>query len=165
MRLFHRSWHGGFSLVELTVAVAIFSMGIGSFSLLLLLALQGTLESRLQSVAVSQVRSLAESMELLPTAASSLPHASASPACLQGSVCAPMQMAAATLQQWQAQLAREIPGGSGTVCRDSTPADGSVRDDCCDGAGNRVVKVFWTEPGASGHEIEDRRIVARLPLS
>ncbi len=164
MRLFHRPWHGGFSLVELTVAVAIFSMGIGSFSLLLLLALQGTLESRLQSVAVSQVRSLAESVEMLPTVAGNFPQASSSPACLQGSVCTPMQMAAATLQQWQAQLAREIPGGRGTVCRDSTPADGSVRDARCDGAGDRVVKVFWTEPGASGHEIEDRRMVARLPL-
>lgn len=164
MRLFHRPWHGGFSLVELTVAVAIFSMGIGSFSLLLLLALQGTLESRLQSVAVSQVRSLTESVEMLPAVAGNFPQAPSSPACLQGSVCTPVQMAAATLQQWQAQLAREIPGGRGTVCRDSTPSDGSVRDARCDGAGDRVVKVFWTEPGASGHEIEDRRIVARLPL-
>lgn len=164
MRLFHRPWHDGFSLVELTVAVAIFSTGIGSFSLLLLLALQGTLESRLQSVAVSQVRSLTESAELLPTVAGDFPQASASPACLNGSDCAPEQMAAAMLQRWQAQLAREIPRGRGAVCRDSTPDDGSIRNARCDGAGNGVAKVFWTEPGANGQEVRDRRVVARLPL-
>lgn len=164
MRLLHRPRHGGFSLVELTVAVAIFSTGIGSFSLLLLLALQGTLESRLHSAAVSQVRCLTESAELLPAVAGDFPLTSSPSACLAGSVCAPVPMAAATLQRWQVQLAREIPGGRGTVCRDSTPADGSVRDARCDGAGNGVVKVFWTEPGENKKDTRDRRVVARLPL-
>ncbi|MEE4216738.1 MAG: prepilin-type N-terminal cleavage/methylation domain-containing protein [Xanthomonadales bacterium] len=164
MRLIHRPGHGGFSLIELTVAVAIFSTGIGSFSLLLLLALQGTVESRLHSIAVSQVRCLTESVELLPTVAGDFPRTSSPQACLAGSVCTPVPMAAATLQRWQVQLAREIPGGRGTLCRDSTPFDGSVRDARCDGAGHGVVKVFWLEPGANGQEAGDRRVVARLPL-
>lgn len=164
MRLFHTRRQGGFSLVELTVALAIFSAGLGSFSLLLLMAIQGTLESRLHSVAASQVWSLSESISMTPAASLDYSGTSATAACLQGAVCTPVQMATATFGQWQKQLARQIPGGQGIVCKDSTPGDGSVLDAACDGTGDRVIKVFWTETGGHGVDIQDRRVYARLPI-
>jgi len=164
MRLFQARRQRGFSLVELTVALAIFSAGLGSFSLLFLMAIQGTLESRLHSVAAGQVWSLSESMSMTPSAGSDYWGTSAAPACLQGAVCAPAQMAAATFEQWQKHLAMQIPGGQGIVCKDSTPGDGNVIDAACDGTGNRVIKVFWTEPGGPGVDIQDRRVYARLPI-
>lgn len=164
MRLLQALRQRGFSLIELTVAVAIFSAGLGSFSLLLLIAIQGTLESRLHSVAASQICSLGESISMTPAAGFDFSGTSAAPACLQGAVCTPMQMAAATLEQWQGQLASQIPGGQGVVCNDSTPGDGSVRDAACDGTGGMIVKVFWTEPGGPGGDTQDRRVYARLPI-
>ena len=164
MRLFQALQQRGFSLIELTVALAIFSAGLGSFSLLLLMAIQGTLESRLHSIAASQIYSLSESISMTPAAGFDFSGTSTAPACLLGAVCTPAQMAAATLAQWQKQLAGQIPGGQGVVCKDSTPGDGSVQDAACDGTGDRVVKVFWTEPGGPGVDIQDRRVYARLPL-
>ena len=164
MRLFLALQQRGFSLVELTVALAIFSAGLGSFSLLLLMAIQGTVESRLHSAAASQAWSLGESISMTPATSFDGPEISVAPSCLLGTACVPAQMAAATLAQWQKQLSGQIPGGRGIVCNDSTPGDGSVRNAACDGTGDKVVKVFWTEPGGSGVDIQDRRVYVRLPI-
>ena len=41
-----------------------------------------------------------------------------------------------------------MPGGSGVVCIDNTPDDGTPAAPGCDGIGTMmVVKVFWTEKG------------------
>jgi len=50
----------GFSLIEVTVAAAIFSMGLASLSLLLLTAVMGTAEAGHQTVASTKASSLAE---------------------------------------------------------------------------------------------------------
>ena len=59
------NWYGrilqsGFSLVELSVATAVFSMGLGSLSIMFLTAIHGTAEARHQTMAVIQADSLAE---------------------------------------------------------------------------------------------------------
>lgn len=153
----------GFSLVELTVAIAIFSTGLGSFSLLLMMAIQGTAESRLATIALAQSRSLAESIRMSPGAVADYQAGGVSAPCFDGNICAPGKMAGATLYGWSQQLARQLPGGSGLACRDSSPNDGDHLDGACDDAGNLVVKVFWDEPGEDGNE-RVRRVVNRLPL-
>lgn len=50
------------------------------------------------------------------------------------------------LFNWLAQVSSSLPGGEGIVCRDITPDDGSSFDDSgCDGnaASPWVIKVFW----------------------
>jgi type IV pilus assembly protein PilV len=155
----------GFSLVELTVATAIFSLGIGGLSLLFLLALQGTLESKFRVAAVSQAASLQEMMWLAPEgrAAFMAPGESpAEPACDGGALCTPELMAGSMLESWQRQLESGIPSGRGLVCRDSTPSDGTPSEPACDGIGTPVIKVFWEEPGNDGAVAH--RSVRALPL-
>ena len=49
---------------------------------------------------------------------------------------------------WSGTLGRELPTGTGVVCLDSTPDDGSAADPACSGAGGMLaVKVFWSERG------------------
>lgn len=153
----------GFSLLELTVAAAIFSTGLGAFSLLLLMAVQGTLESGQRSLAVQQASSLSESISLSPGALPGFLEPVAGSLCPVGSRCTPRQVASSSALDWQRRLARALPGGRGIVCRDGSPGDGNASDPACDGGGYIVVKVFWTEPGEDGAPVE-RRTVSRLPL-
>ena len=50
----------------------------------------------------------------------------------------------------QAVNVENRPGGSGVVCLDATPDDGSTGSSACDGAGTMLaVKVFWSERGVA----------------
>lgn len=153
-------------MIELVVATAIFSMGLGSLSLLLLASVQGTAEARHRTVATTHAESLAEMIALQSDAYGHDvfgPSAAAAAVC-NGVVCQNPALAGDELESWREQLARELPGASGLVCRDRTPDDGNVYDPACDGGGALVTKVFWTE---SRHEQDEdrgeRRVVARLP--
>jgi len=53
-----RFFQSGFSLIELSIATTIFSMGLGSLSLMMLAAIHGTAEARHQTVATMQASSL-----------------------------------------------------------------------------------------------------------
>jgi len=161
-RVFRES---GFSLIEVMVAATIFSTGLGGLALLLLTAVMGTAEAGHQTIATTQASSMAELIAMNPAASghyiNPLPGAEA---CVIGDDCGSDQLASAGMADWQRGLAGDLPGGSGLVCRDSTPDDGYSGNSACDGAGNLVIKVFWME---RRHLDEDddglRRIVTRLP--
>lgn len=65
--------------------------------------------------------------------------------------CTPAQMAVADMTEWSEDIAGQLPGGTGVVCIDSTPGDGTAAAPACDGAGSVLaVKVWWTDTvGAS----------------
>jgi type IV pilus assembly protein PilV len=66
-------------------------------------------------------------------------------ACL-GAGCTPTQMAVADVSQWAAELATALPAGTGKVCIDSTPEDGTSAAPACDGVGNVIaIKIWWTD--------------------
>jgi type IV pilus assembly protein PilV len=157
--------HRGFSFIELSVATAVFSMGLGSLSLMMLAAVQGTAEARHHTVATSQADSMAEMIAMSADAYGHYvyPPESKLVSCDEGS-CQSEAMAAGNMKFWQENLREELPGGGGLVCRDSTPDDGNLHDPSCDGSGNVVIKVFWEESrhrNAEGGEL--RRVVSRLP--
>lgn len=161
----HVCRHSGFSLIEVTIAAAIFSMGLGGLSLLLLTAVMGTAEASHQTIAATRASSLAEMIAMNSAASGHYvnPLPNAGP-CLVGDACGNELLASVDLNHWQRELARELPRGSGLVCRDSTPDDGHSADPACDGSGNLVVKVFWLE--TQHQDDEDgglRRLVSRLP--
>jgi len=155
----------GFSLIELSIATAIFSMGLGSLSMMMLVAIHGTVEARHQTVATIQASSMAEMIVMNSDALGHYinPPGSEIAAC-EEDFCQGEAMAAGNMHFWQSQLHSELPGGEGLVCRDSTPDDGNSSDSSCDGNGAVVVKVFWEE---SAHENSEdgrhRRLVSRLP--
>ena len=71
-------------------------------------------------------------------------------ACLTAAAgCTPAQLARADMAEWSADIAAQLPGGSGIVCIDATPEDaaiGSAADPNCDGSGRVLaVKVWWTD--------------------
>lgn len=153
----------GFSFIELSVATAIFSMGLGSLSLMMLAAIQGTAEARHQTVASSQVESMAEMIAMSSDAFGHYVFPVEDQAC-KDEGCAGKGTAAANLAHWQQSLRDELPGGAGLVCRDSTPHDGEAANPACDGAGPLVIKVFWEE-SRHGQRADGswRRAVSRLP--
>ena len=163
-------WHyrviqSGFSLVELSVAMAVFSMGLGSLSMMLLAAVHGTAEARHQTVATIQVSSLAEMISMSSDAYGHYinPSDSDKAACTD-TFCDSKAMSANNMILWQAQLRNELPGGKGVVCRDSTPDDGDPGNPSCDGSGTVVIKVFWVEPRhKDSKDNGSRRLVSRLP--
>jgi type IV pilus assembly protein PilV len=139
---------GGFSLLELSMATAIYSMGLGSLSLMMLLAVQGTTEARQASTAAMQASSLAEMILMNADAMGHyvLPPGENATFCGLGQACSPEEMAAWQLEHWQHRLASDLPNGSGLVCRDRTPDDGDIDDAACDGESGLVIKVFWQAP-------------------
>ena len=161
-----RFQHRGFSLVELTVATALFSLGMGSLSLLYLLSVQGMLEARLQTTAVTQADSISEMVLMAPDARERFiqPGSSGGSDCSHPNICTPGQIADSFMESWQGQLENVLPNGGGLVCRDSTPFDGSAEDFACDETGDVVVKVIWEEYTAEERSPVAHRLVSRLPL-
>jgi len=156
----------GFSLVELSIATAIYSMGLGSLALMMLLAVQGTVESRLQTVASIETASMAEMILMTSDAIGHYanPAGNNAAACGIDQACAPEQMAEWQLQRWRARLAAELPDGRGLVCQDRTPQDGDADNDSCDGVGASVIKVFWRLPAdADEPDSLPSRQVLQLP--
>ncbi len=155
---------GGFSLLELTIALAIFSTGLGGFSLLLMLAIQGSTASQLRTIAAIEAESLAHALRLVPGARTEALSFDSSPPCPDGVPCTPEQIAASEIHDWRQRLEKRIPGSEGVVCLDSTPDDGRVGAPLCDGAGSTAIKVFWIEPAKDGTGgVQHRRLVSLQP--
>lgn len=156
----------GFSLVELTVATAIYSMGLGSLSLMLLLAVQGTSEARMETAAATQAASLAEMILLTSDAAGhyAFPPGPGASLCDPAVGCSAQEMADWQLDAWRSRLAAELPSGQGLVCRDATPNDGDLENAACSGEGDQVIKIFWELPqSAAESDPSPARHVLRLP--
>jgi type IV pilus assembly protein PilV len=141
-------------------------MGLGSLSLMLLLAVQGTTEARLVTTAALQASSLAEMILMNSDAAGhyALPPGNSAMFCGLDQACTPEEMVTWQLEHWRERLAVDLPDGRGLVCRDLTPNDGDIDDAACDGEGGPVIKVFWQVPDShSDPESLPARQVLLLP--
>jgi len=160
-----RILQSGFSLIELSIAMAVFSLGLGSLSMMMLAAIHGTAEARHQTVAAIQADSLAEMIAMSSDAYGHYinPLDFDITDC-EPDLCESEALAASSMLFWQARVRSELPTGEGLVCRDSTPDDGDASDPSCDGSGAMVIKVFWAESRHDGSEDDgQRRLVSRLP--
>lgn len=53
-------------------------------------------------------------------------------------------MAANDVAEWKQALAAALPEGEGTLCHDSSPADGTPAAPACDGIGElSAIKIWW----------------------
>ena len=165
MRKPNRFHSFGFSMIELTVATAIFSIGLSGISIMMLAAVGGTNGAQHQTTAVAQASSLAEMIAMNSDAVGHYinPVPASAGSCITGP-CSPDEMAALNMNFWQAQLHRDLPAGEGLVCRDSTADDGNMSDPSCDGNGGLVIKVFWQDTRHKQDQDDGmRRFVSRLP--
>ena len=136
----------GFSLVEVLIAVVVFSLGLGGLSLMMMTSVRGTLEAGNETVAAMQAAELAELILLNPSLTGHyINPGQAGSDCLAPDSCSGQNWAASNLALWQIELERNLKNATGLVCRDSTPLDGLSGSPACDGSGSAVVKVFWAE--------------------
>ncbi|MES2758767.1 MAG: type IV pilus modification protein PilV [Pseudomonadota bacterium] len=168
MRLALRSG-GGYSLLEVLVAVFVLAVGIVGAAATQLAALRTRHQSALMSNAVQLASSVADSMRanadagavflnLDYDAAGGAPPAG--PQCLPGAACSAAQMAQAELSRLKSAVHAGFPGGRVVVCRDSQAWDaarGALRWTCTGAAPAPVViKLGWRGKDTDGRESRDR---------
>jgi len=141
----HRRY--GFSLVEVLVAAAVFSLGLGGLSLMMLTSAHGSVEAQNKTAAAMQAASLAELILLNPAATDYYIHPDTKSGgdCFAAGACSASAWARNNLARWRHELQQNLANATGVVCFDATPQDGGAADPACDGEGGAVVKVFWVE--------------------
>jgi len=152
----------GFTLLEVMVAIVIFSIGLLGLGSLQIIGYRLTSDSLLRTIATILANDMVDRMRA-NVAATSLGLASpynnpsgatsSNPACLGlnssggtiNTTCTSTQMAAQDLYDWNANITgavasswyplvpAQLPEGAGIVCIDSTPNDGTPGNPSCDG--------------------------------
>ncbi|MEX1198079.1 MAG: type IV pilus modification protein PilV [Pseudohongiellaceae bacterium] len=138
----------GASLIEVLVALLILSIGLLGMVGLQTTSLRNTQNAYLRTQAMVFAEDMVERMRANPQGVDSGGYMAASgtltAACLTTSGCSGNAMALHDVADWQADLAIALPSGSGRICTDSTPDDGTVASPACDGSGDLLaVKVWW----------------------
>ncbi|MGJ7556569.1 type IV pilus modification protein PilV [Variovorax sp. RB3P1] len=157
----------GFTLVEVLVSIVVLSFGLLGMVGLQAASLQANRDARLQSTAVVLARELAEMMRgnkeqaLLgsnnPYLVGELSHPLAAPTasyCLSvGGNCGTDKaaVARAEITDWLARVDDALPGARISICRDSTPFDGTDGTAVwtCTSTSNTdpiLVKIGWSRP-------------------
>lgn len=145
----------GIALIEALIAILLLSMCALAYAALQLRGLSGNSSALWRSKATLLAGEMADRMRanrpgVTAKAYNSLTSPEAVTSCGVTTACATATMAKLDYSQWSATLGRELPGGSGVVCRDATPDDGSADAPACDGSGSMLaIKVFWSERGTA----------------
>lgn len=141
----------GFSLIEVLVSALILSIGLVGVAGLQAVSLKNNQSAYMRSQATALAYDLADRMRTNVAGANTgfydPASASLSATCATTSGCTSQQLAHNDLSEWAALLDSSLPMGTGFVCIDSTPYDGSgVGDPQCDGNGTRFsIKVWWDD--------------------
>ncbi|MDH4383537.1 MAG: type IV pilus modification protein PilV [Gammaproteobacteria bacterium] len=161
----------GFTLIEVLVALAIFTIGLLGIAGLQVAGMRFTQGAQLRSVATIQAENMADRMRAnrvgvlngFYNTEGKMPS-SITKDCNVNS-CSPAELASFDLFNWNtangSSKPREsnpdaLPGGSGVVCLDSTPIDGIPGDWQCDNLGIvYAIKLTWDERTASGSDTTD----------
>jgi len=142
---------GGFTLIEVLVSAMILSIGLVGVAGLQVISLKNNQSAYMRSQVSALAYDLADRMRSNVAGADAGfydPDAAAvRAACGTTAGCTTQQLAQNDLAEWNALLAANLPMGTGSVCIDSTPFDGSgVGAPSCDGAGTQfTVKVWWDD--------------------
>ena len=145
-----RRGQAGYALFEALIAVVIAAVGFVGAARMQTLGLAMNNSTQVRQKATLLGYQMADRIRANQAGVSA--HAYDSPSagatdCLTASTgCTPAQLAAADLGQWQGEIGSQLPGGTGVVCLDSTPDDGTAISPQCDGLGNVIaVKLWWTD--------------------
>lgn len=183
----HMSEQRGFTLMEVLIALVIFSIGLLGIATLQMTGMKQTHNSHLRAVAVAQAQAMADRMRANMTAVNdgdynvgaagaalaSMPSDADVATDCEVNACTPAEMTVFDLAQWNdpngdydaVGLDDVLPGGVGMVCIDSTPNDGNSGAWACDYAGDvYAIKVQWTERGLDENEndTQTKRFVMRV---
>ena len=146
-----RRRQGGFTLIEVLIAVLVLGIGLLGVAGLQSVALGLNYGSYLRSQGTLFARDIADRMRAnhrgvdngaydMGTGASPTEQS----ACESTGGCNSNAMAAHDLFEWTQNLADSLPDGQGVVCIDDTPVDGTPGSPACDGSGdNYAIKIWW----------------------
>lgn len=161
----------GFTLLEVLVTLVIFAFGMLGVAGLQVVSLANMDSAQHRSAATLKATEMAERIRANPGAAYSgvtgadnrcrtahYANRNAAPANCSGS-----ELAADDLWDWSQELAARLPSGRGTVCIDSTPADGVPGAEACDGNGTALaIKVWWNDKPRSAAAVTPKRIAISM---
>lgn len=142
----------GFALIEVLVTVVVLSIAALGYAALQLRGLSTNTSAMWRSKATVLAYEAADRVRANgPGATAGLYNNLVTPAnvaeCKVGNVCTTTQMAARDFSEWRTTVLT-LPGGSGVICLDSSPDDGTAASPACDGSGTQLaIKVFWSERG------------------
>ena len=156
----HVSYSGGFTMIEVMVALLVLSIGLFGMLGITANSLKLTSSANYRTVAAQQAYAMAETLRANPStlgAASPTDTAFAStspastPDCVKAAGCARGAFINNAVYMWQQAVQANLPNGAGTVCRDSAAASnppnttGSTINWNYSASGQYVVKVCWNE--------------------
>ena len=143
----------GFSLLEVLIAIAIFSFGLLGLAGLQLVSLSSNQSAGIRSAATTLAYDMADRMKANMAGVIAGNYngiAGADNACeavhyddahALPATCTVAQLAQDDVYDWKKTIAGLLPAGSGTVCIDSTPSTAA-----CDGMGiSYAVRVSWLD--------------------
>lgn len=167
---------GGFTLIEVLIALCVLAVGVLGAAAMQLAALRTRHQSSLMSNAVQLASSLADSMranlepmragdganpylQLQYDAATNGAPQPPAAQCFAGAGCSAAQLAGADLYRVKHDLYAGFPGGRVLVCRDSRVWDGAraALRWACAGAAQApiVIKIGWQGKDTDGSEARD----------
>ena len=128
---------GGFTLVEVLIALIILSVGMLGIAGLYVHSMQAGRTSLFRHHAVTLAGDVADRIRANPRAAIAYSQAGANNNCVNGGVdCTPAQMAGNDVFLWDQQAADTLPNGTVTVDFDNTVIPWTYQ-----------ITVAWDEPG------------------
>ncbi|MDZ7737247.1 MAG: type IV pilus modification protein PilV [Gammaproteobacteria bacterium] len=152
----------GFSLIEVLVAIVIFSIGLLGIASLQIAGLRFASGSQHRAVATMQAQNIADRMlanlggveNEYYNITGSMPG-SYTTDCSTAD-CNPTDLATYDLVTWNLENADLLPSGDGIVCLDWSPNDGDSSNWACDNSGDvYAIKIEWQERIAGDEDIED----------
>lgn len=146
----------GVSLLEVMVAIVVFSLGLLGLALMQIKGAQFGKEAGSRTHAIMQARSIADAMRANPVGVSTGAYVSATttpPAALVScaSNCTPAQVASNDVYVWLQRLQSEAAGSGGTIAGPSSVT------------GAYTVTVTWSGKGATGANTSDTYSFDYLP--
>ncbi len=146
----------GFSMLEVLVSILIMAFGLLGLAGLQLNNLRSNQNSSFRSIATAQAYDIADRMRAnragLDAGNYNQQQGLAKPNCFTSAGCTSQEMAQNDVFTWNELSAASLPSGSGFVCVDSTPNDGTPAAPACDSIPNSpyVIKVWWDERNPGG---------------
>lgn len=140
----------GYALLEALVAVIVTSIGFIGAARLQTMGLGFTNSSMYRQKATFLGTQMTDRMRANQKGMALGAYDNVAPgdtACL-ATGCTPAALAQADMAEWAADVAAQLPDGSGVVCIDSTPDDAGATAavPMCDGVGSLLaVKVWWND--------------------
>ena len=136
----------GFSLLEVLIAGAIMSSGLTGLAVMLFTAVAGTAQSGYRTTASQLADSIESMIEVSPSTRmiflADVPDVVS--ICGEYNPCSTLQFSQANFKNWHGQVSGQLPGGAGSICKDSSPFDGTLDNNGCDGNGLLSIKIFWS---------------------